>query len=384
VRRVWFRAVDMPEGLTPKPDSLFGGFAFGHLALPCRRHCPDPLGATSTAKGEPVPRSDDLVCVSKPSKARRPRRAFAAGVALAVGCGVAAATAAAALTTQEHAASPTSGGAVNPKAIPLGDGHVTSTPKVGYVDSCMSQFNGRGAQVVGPWIDQTARTWNGTAKIAVNGAVAWPGASYSLNVVGSKRVIAFNDLPTGHTTGVFPIAGSDPAYAYDRNPNRIAPQSTRWSLPLDPKAAKLPSCTGGGPIGVLRDGVYLYNALDALGRDAAAHEVLDACAGHPDMSGGYHHHNVPLCILATSPNGASTLAGYALDGYGIYVVKDAAGNLPTNASLDACHGTTSAVTWNGKTTRIYHYVATLEYPYTVGCFHGTPIDSRRGPGPGGP
>ena len=42
-------------------------------------------------------------------------------------------------------------------------------------------------------------------------------------------------------------------------------------------------------------------------------------------------------------NGAATLVGYALDGYGIYVVKDANGTLPTNTSLDACHGTTSVV-----------------------------------------
>jgi len=34
---------------------------------------------------------------------------------------------------------------------------------------------------------------------------------------------------------------------------------------------------------------------------------------------------------------------------------------------------TSKVMWNGKETRIYHYDATLEYPYTVGCYHGTPI-----------
>jgi hypothetical protein len=29
------------------------------------------------------------------------------------------------------------------------------------------------------------------------------------------------------------------------------------------------------------------------------------------------------------------------------------------------------VLWNGKPTRIYHYVATAEYPYTLGCFRGT-------------
>jgi hypothetical protein len=105
--------------------------------------------------------------------------------------------------------------------------------------------------------------------------------------------------------------------------------------------------------------------------------VLDACAGHPDMSSSYHHHDVPPCLLDRAPNGKATLVGYALDGFGVYVVKDAAGLMPGNTSLDACHGTTSTVPWNGKPTRIYHYVATLEYPYTVGCSRGTPIHVRR-------
>ena len=232
----------------------------------------------------------------------------------------------------------------------------------------------------GPWIDTAAKTWDDATKIAVSGAVKWPAASYSVKAAGGKRVIAFNDLPS-HTTGVFPIAPTDPAFAYDRNPNRIAPQTASWSLPLNPVAAARPSCLGLGPIGVLADGAYLYDALDGEGRDAAAHEVLDACAGHPDPSSSYHHHDVPPCLLDRSPNGRATLVGYALDGYGIYVVKDAAGALPGNAALDACHGTTSVVPWNGKPTRIYHYVATLEYPYAVGCFHGTPIHTGRGPRP---
>jgi hypothetical protein len=33
--------------------------------------------------------------------------------------------------------------------------------------------------------------------------------------------------------------------------------------------------------------------------------------------------------------------------------------------------------WNGKLTKIYHYVATLGYPYTVGCFHGTATAAAR-------
>jgi hypothetical protein len=247
----------------------------------------------------------------------------------------------------------------------------------------VTHFGIGGSQVNGPWINTTAKTWNYATKIAVNGAIRWPSASYSVKVVGKKRVITFNDLPINHTTGIFPIASSDPAYQYDHNGNHIAAQSVTLSLPLHPKAASTPSCTGGGPIGVLSDGVELYNALDGAGRDAAAHEVLDLCAGHPDPSNSYHHHDVPPCILKKARKGHTTLVGYALDGYGIYVVKNKRGVMPTNRSLDACHGTTSKVMWNGHLRRIYHYVATYEYPYTVGCYHGTPVSNGRGAGGGG-
>jgi hypothetical protein len=273
------------------------------------------------------------------------------------------------------ATTPTSPGPVNPAAVPLGDGYVGSTPKVGYVDSCQTTFSpaAGGSQVDGPWIDTTTKTWNSETKLAVQGSVSWPQASYKQTIIGTSRLLKFNDLPIDHTTGTFPIATSDPAHAYDGNPNHIAAQSESWNLPLDPKAAKKASCVGMGAIGVLDDGVLLYNALDGEGRDAGAHEVLDSCGGHPDQSSTYHHHGVPPCILSKVKNGTTALVGYALDGYGIYVVKNAAGDLPSNTQLDACHGTTSPVMWNGKLTDIYHYVATLEYPYTVGCYHGTPI-----------
>ena len=71
----------------------------------------------------------------------------------------------------------------------------------------------------------------------------------------------------------------------------------------EPQGAAKPSCTAGGAIGVLNDGVVLYNALDGEGRDAGAHEVLDVCAGHPDMSDTYHHHDIPPCILAKVGDG---------------------------------------------------------------------------------
>ena len=264
---------------------------------------------------------------------------------------------------------------VDSTKIPLGDNRVSTSARAGYVYSCQTNFSAAngGAQVVGPWVDTASSTWDGAKKVAVSGSVGWPAASYKVSVSGSQRTIAANDLPiNGQTTGIFPIQAADKAYAYDRNPNTISAQTVALNLPVTPAAATTPGCVPGGMIGVLQDGVVLFDALDGEGRDAAAHETLDSCEGHPEKTGEYHHHNIPTCIMDKykSPS-SSTLVGYAADGYGIYIERDKNGNLLTNANLDACHGRTSKVMWDGKVVSIYHYDATIEFPYTVGCFHGT-------------
>lgn len=261
-------------------------------------------------------------------------------------------------------------GSVNKVNIPLGDGRVSTTSAVGNVYSCTSHFTGGGVRHAGNWINDTNGTWNAETKVAVGGDVHWSTARYSETTDGKSRIINMNDLPMTYATGVFPISRNDPAYQYDTNPNHIIEQGLSYDLPLNPSAAASPGCLPLGPIGVLSDGVVLFNALDAGGRDAVAHETQDGCDGHPNGQQMYHYHDVPSCILSAA-TGASTLVGYALDGYGIYVERDSSGNLPINADLDACHGRTSEVMWNGQLTNIYHYDATLEYPYTLGCFHGS-------------
>jgi hypothetical protein len=264
---------------------------------------------------------------------------------------------------------------VNPAAIPLGDDKYGTTPEVGHLDSCQTSFpTTGGATSSGSWLDAAAGTWDSETKPTVEGSVTWAKAKFSIKEKGKIRVIKTDDLPKGEPTGSFPISPSDPAYQYDQNPNSIVRQSLTYSIALDPTPAASPSCTSLGAIGVMDDGVVLLNALDAEGRDAAAHELLDKCDGHPMMAGMYHYHVVSSCIMPTTPS-SSTLVGYALDGYGIYVERNAAGNLPTDADLDACHGRTSEVLFNNKMVDMYHYDATLEYPYTVGCYHGTPATS---------
>ena len=212
--------------------------------------------------------------------------------------------------------------AVNPSALPLGDGKYKTSPAIGYVDSCQTYFNGSGAQVNGPWIGAT--TWNSTTKIHVQGAVHWQ-STFKEKIVGSRLVLTGNGLPIS-PTGNFPIASTDPAYAYDRNPNSIKAYTLSVSLPASPKPAASPTCVGG-TIGVSTLGVPLYSAFDAVGRDALAHELQDACGGHPQVSGQYHFHGLSPCWKDSALSKKTHLIGWALDGFGIYVEYNSKGQM---------------------------------------------------------
>jgi hypothetical protein len=267
-------------------------------------------------------------------------------------------------------------------ALTLGDGRVSTQPKRGYVYSCQTQFRGGGAQHAGDWIHGS--TWDATKKITVQGNVAWPNAAFTIATVNGERRIAGNGLPIDQTTGVFPVRPSDPAYRIDRNPNTISAQQIGFSLPLSPAPATAPNCVPMGMIGIALNGVAIFNALDAGGRDAVAHEVQDRCNGHPEMRGEYHYHGPTDCIPGA--NAGNKLVGYALDGFGIYSTYDENGRELTNADLDECHGRVSTIMWDGKSVTMYHYALTREYPYTVGCFRGTAVrmQMRSGQPQGGP
>jgi hypothetical protein len=263
-----------------------------------------------------------------------------------------------------------SSGAISLSAIPLGDRKISTAPQAGYVWSCQQNLSFVSPST-GPWIGAT--TWDATAKPAVQGGVSWT-VQFSASQGTTTRHISSNGEPY-HTTGVFPIASTDPAYAYDKNPNHIAAQSDSYDVPENPTIAATSSCVPRGTIGFLISGAALYNALDGGGNDAVAHELQDACHGHPDQSSTYHYHDITPCIPDPG-TGHSTLVGYALDGFGIYGNRGENGEALTDADLDACHGHTHTITWDGVQVSMYHYHATREYPYTVGCYRGTPVSTH--------
>ena len=282
-------------------------------------------------------------------------------------------------TVESHAASPSdpqpdSDQSTSPHAdtldvthLPLGDGKYSASPQSGYVYVCNTQFSGGGASGTGPWMNGDG-TWDLTKKFTVDGSVSWPH-SFTITVQGSDRVFASNDLPN-HTTGTYPIGSSDDAYQIDRNPNSIEAQNVNFSVPANPTIAAQPTCVGG-EVGIMVSGVLIFSSFDAEGRDAVAHEVQDDCDGHPQQNNYYHYHSLSNCI-EDNATGHSALVGYAFDGFGIYGYYGEDGKEITNADLDACHGHTHIIEWDGQTVDMYHYHATHEFPYVVGCFMGTP------------
>jgi hypothetical protein len=273
--------------------------------------------------------------------------------------------------------------------LPLGDGKTTTSgPRRGYIYSCQTyDASNGGAGTDGPWI--ASKTFDLTEKAVVDGKVSWPNAKVSFKTSGSSLDVTGNGLPVGATTGSYPISSSDDAYSYDRNPNSIASQTVNLALPSSPKVASSPQCMGG-EVGIATNGVPIFTAVDAGGRDAVAHETQDSCGGHPQVSGIYHYHSGSPCLIKGSK--AKGLVGWALDGFPIFGPKDSKGSYLTNADLDACHGRTETVRLNGRKVKTYVYRVTYEFPYTAGCFKGAPaqkqvipMTSARPPGPpGGP
>ncbi|TBL72655.1 YHYH protein [Paenibacillus thalictri] len=259
-------------------------------------------------------------------------------------------------------------------ALPIGDGKVsTDGPKVGYVYVAKSTFNGGGSTANADWFNGDG-TYDSTKKPIVDGSVLW-NSELTIKVEGDKRIFTGNKLPD-HPTGNYPVARNDDAYNYDRNPNTIGEHNFRLVLPANPTAAAKPSPLPMGAIGIMTTGSVIFNAVDDMGRDAAAHEIQDKCSGHPESSKTYHYHNLSPCIDDVSTGQHSPLIGYALDGFGIYGKYGESGELLSNADLDELHGHTHVIEWDGKKVEMYHYHVTNEYPYTLGGYKGTPVKAE--------
>jgi len=181
------------------------------------------------------------------------------------------------------------------------------------------------------------------------GAYTLSGGQSGVNLADVQRTQQ-ND------SNVYVSAAGIPSYAigpFGANPATPNEQNYRFRLPKNPsEQAGAKQATGLGPIGVLVNGVPIYNALDAfswstaLQRDAntngpagqrgdgiwnrnanvAEAAGFDSCRGHPapgatPANGRYHNHDNPACLRAMlSDDGThhSPIIGWAFDGYPLY------------------------------------------------------------------
>jgi len=275
---------------------------------------------------------------------------------------------------------------IDPTVLPLRDqAYLTSGPKKGFMFVCdpraFSQVGGPGARAQGSWLHAAAKTYDVTKKLFVQGNVYRDDARFTITTTDDARTISGNGLPFGVPSGLFPVQPSDPAAAYDPNPNEITPQTIAFSIPRNPTVDDSPSCTYKR-IGITLDGVQLHGPLDSEGRDEMAYQLQDVCSGAAEPGGAYHRHALSECTPHIHERNA--LVGYALDGFGIFSPYDKDGNELTTADLDECHGTTSQIEWEGRAVTMYHYVLTRDFPYSVSCFRGKPTRNAFPALPGAP
>jgi len=237
---------------------------------------------------------------------------------------------------------------------------------------CGLPVDGAGANDASDWTNADG-TWDYTRKLQVGGSVSWM-SEFDVSLDGNgKRIITGNALPD-HPTGTFPIDPASAVYQYDHNPNEILAREILFEFPAIPEVADEPTCVNFGASGISLTGSVIYHGASTLGNDAAAHEILDSYGGHSDGTNTYHYHFPAQNLqdhIHSYESGHSAIMGYMLDGFGIYGPHGEDGELLWSEDLDACHGHTHLVLWDGEMIELYHYHWTNDFPYNIGCYKGT-------------
>ncbi|MFZ4515331.1 MAG: YHYH protein [Acidimicrobiia bacterium] len=190
-------------------------------------------------------------------------------------------------------------------------------------------------------------------------------------------------------------------------PNPLRAQDFTWKVPRQPALAAMSTSIVNrlGTLGFSVTGLPIYGptegampASEAFG-DPNYNGILDTCKGHTGPGSEYHLHAVEqsnACGFTASP-----IVGYALDGFPIYgpngcldlscqqVVTfqsgyERTGDPKTNVSKAYSYRASSDVKvldeCNGRIgpDGTYRYYATATFPYTFGCFRGTPTAQSGG------
>jgi len=145
-------------------------------------------------------------------------------------------------------------------------------------------------------------------------------------------------------------------------------------IPLNPEVTGTKMGLPAGEVGYAINGVSILSPYALTCEDAVASEAIgfDDCDGHPQEQGDYHYHAAPICLpgyMEAETSQTQFLVGVAWDGFPIYNKFDADGAEIDNSMLDECHG------YNTTDGTGYRYIVNDEFPYIIGCFVGTPVES---------
>src|SRR5665213_158537 len=157
------------------------------------------------------------------------------------------------------------------------------------------------------------------------------------------------------------------------NPNVPANQNFVFEIPRHPVHNNTATTVGLGHTGVWTNGVSIFNVSDAMSynnqgiwnRNAYFWEGpgFDACLGHPQQQGEYHHHVSPTCLYNQSDSTHhSPIIGYAFDGfpvYGAYAYTNINGTGPIKRMKSSYLVSTDTTRVNGPN---------LSTTYPAGCF----------------
>ena len=151
------------------------------------------------------------------------------------------------------------------------------------------------------------------------------------------------------------------------NPNEATPKNYRFFIPKSPKLLNVPYriTKKTQEIGIALNGVVIAGPYDSQDKIAPYNRVVDECSSHADPQGMYHYHFSPLCLKNSKGDvvGVSPLnqIGWSFDGFKIYGLADRKKHMP---AIDNCNGHSH----DGE----YHYHATIDYPFFMGCFKADP------------
>jgi hypothetical protein len=257
---------------------------------------------------------------------------------------------------------PAASAAKRGQSFALGDGRVTTSAAApGRALACGPLAPGAPPPPAA-WI--AGGSWTPSKRPVLAGIATWPAARFALDPAGAKTSFAGNGLPVATPTGEFP-AGDAPA---------LAAHDVRGAFAEAPRPRARPACIDPSvPLAVATNGVPILAPFDASGVDRFARELVDRCGGRTDAAGLYRYRGASPCLGRRATGRAhSGLVGWARDGFPLYGPRGARGVPLRSDDLDACHGHAHRLGSRAAKRVLFHYHATPDFPYSVGCFRGRP------------